>query len=63
MHLRPVAVPVRLPRREIGQAHVTVARTRPRLIGGARAVYALDEVEQRFGKGVIYTKGVDKEHG
>lgn len=58
MHLRPVAVPVRLARRTLGQAHVTLARTRPRLVGGTRAVYALDEVEQRFGKGVIYTKGV-----
>ena len=39
MHLRPVAVPVRLSRKTIGQAWVTAAKTRPRLIGGARAVY------------------------
>lgn len=39
MHLRPVAVPVRLPVKQIGQAHLTVARTRPKLIGGERAKY------------------------
>lgn len=39
MHLRPVAVPIRLPVKEIGQAHLTMARTRPRLIGGSRASY------------------------
>lgn len=39
MHLHRVAVPVRLHIREIGQAHVTAARTRPPLIGGQRAVY------------------------
>ena len=40
MHLRPVAVPVRLSVEKLGQAHVTAARTRPKLIGGSRAVYA-----------------------
>ncbi len=40
MHLRPVAVPVRLAVRQIGSAHVTFARTRPKLIGGRRAVYS-----------------------
>ncbi|WP_082232662.1 TIGR01440 family protein [Halobacillus massiliensis] len=39
MHLRRVAVPLRIEQKSIGQAHVTVARTRPPLIGGARAVY------------------------
>jgi len=39
MHLRRVAVPVRLSLREIGSAHLTAARTRPKLIGGERAVY------------------------
>lgn len=39
MHLRPVAVPIRLEVKEIGEAHLTLARTRPRLIGGARAIY------------------------
>lgn len=53
MHLRPVAVPVRLPIKSIGYAHLTLARTRPKLIGGKRAVYAWDEVEERFGKGVV----------
>ena len=42
MHLRPVAVPVRPTLREIGEAHVTMAKTRPKLIGGARAVYVLE---------------------
>jgi uncharacterized protein (TIGR01440 family) len=43
MHLRPVAVPVRLAQKRIGQALVTAARTRPKLIGGARAIYEMPE--------------------
>lgn len=39
MHLRPVAVPLRLSVKTLGQAHLTAARTRPKLIGGERAVY------------------------
>ena len=39
MHLKDVAVPVRIARRQIGEAHVTCARTRKKFIGGARAVY------------------------
>jgi uncharacterized protein (TIGR01440 family) len=39
MHLKHVAVPIRLSVRTLGSAHVTVARTRPKLIGGERAVY------------------------
>ncbi|MHB1682128.1 MAG: TIGR01440 family protein [Bacilli bacterium] len=39
MHLRRVAVPVRLRILQIGSAHVTAARTRPKLIGGERAFY------------------------
>lgn len=39
MHLKEVAVPVRLSSKSIGQAHLTAAYTRPKLIGGARADY------------------------
>ena len=39
MHLKKVAVPVRLDIKKIGQAHLTLARTRPKLIGGERAKY------------------------
>lgn len=39
MHLRPVAVPVRLSITRIGGALVTAARSRPPLIGGPRAQY------------------------
>lgn len=39
MHLLPVAVPLRLECRRIGEAPVVFARTRPKFIGGARAVY------------------------
>jgi len=39
MHLRRVAVPVRLSLSMVGQARLTAARTRPKLIGGERAVY------------------------
>lgn len=42
MHLRRVAVPVRLKITTIGQARIAAARTRPKLIGGERAVYRLD---------------------
>ncbi len=39
MHLKKVAVPVRSKVKSVGSAHVTMAVTRPKLIGGARAVY------------------------
>ena len=39
MHLKQVAVPVRLDNHRIGEALVIAARTRPRFIGGSRAVY------------------------
>ncbi|MBO5928613.1 MAG: TIGR01440 family protein [Clostridia bacterium] len=39
MHLKEVAVPVRLAVSGIGQALLLAARTRPRFIGGNRAVY------------------------
>ncbi len=39
MHLRRVAVPVRLSLSQIGCANILCARTRPPYIGGARAVY------------------------
>jgi uncharacterized protein (TIGR01440 family) len=39
MHLKPVAVPVRTKITRIGQAVVVCARTRPKYIGGNRAVY------------------------
>lgn len=42
MHLRHVAVPVRISIKMIGQANVVCARTRPKLIGGARAHYPED---------------------
>ncbi|WP_223701569.1 TIGR01440 family protein [Sutcliffiella deserti] len=41
MHIKHVAVPVRSKVKSIGQAHVTMARTRPKLVGGARAVYEI----------------------
>lgn len=45
MHLKDVAVPVRIQTKEIGSAHVVCARTRPKFIGGVRARY--DEEEDR----------------
>ena len=44
MHLRRVAVPVRLSMDHIGQAILLCARTRPPFIGGSRAVYSQEEV-------------------
>jgi uncharacterized protein (TIGR01440 family) len=43
MHLRRVAVPFRPSLRTIGSARVNAAITRPKLIGGARAVYTLPQ--------------------
>ena len=42
MHLKQVAVPVRLSIGKIGQANIICARTRPKFIGGERAVYDKD---------------------
>lgn len=39
MHMKDVAVPVRIRTKEIGDAHVVCARTRPKYIGGERAQY------------------------
>ena len=44
MHLREVAVPVRLSIRKIGEASLVCARTRPKFIGGERARY-VDELK------------------
>lgn len=39
MHLKKVAVPVRLENNKIGEALVVGARVRPKFIGGVRAIY------------------------
>ncbi|MEG0777618.1 MAG: TIGR01440 family protein [Oscillospiraceae bacterium] len=39
MHLRDVAVPLRLATKKIGEAFLTAAYTRPKFIGGSRAQY------------------------
>ncbi|SOC34728.1 TIGR01440 family protein [Ureibacillus acetophenoni] len=39
MHLKEVAIPLRTSVKQIGEAIVTVAKTRPKLIGGPRAIY------------------------
>ena len=39
MHLKKVAVPVRLTHNKIGKALIVAARTRPKFIGGERAHY------------------------
>ena len=39
MHLKKVAVPLRLENNAIGEAMVLAARTRPKFIGGVRAMY------------------------
>ena len=39
MHLRRVAVPVRVSLKQIGEANILCARTRPKYVGGSRAVY------------------------
>lgn len=42
MHLKKVAVPVRLENNHIGDALVVAARTRPKFVGGVRAMYNED---------------------
>lgn len=42
MHLKRVAVPVRLSINKVGSANIVCARTRPKFIGGERAVYNED---------------------
>jgi uncharacterized protein (TIGR01440 family) len=42
MHLRPVAVPLRMPGAKVGQARVVMAYSRFPLIGGSRAQYPED---------------------
>ncbi|WP_040206983.1 TIGR01440 family protein [Neobacillus jeddahensis] len=39
MHLKHVAVPIRVKQKNVGHAYVTLAKARPKLIGGARAIY------------------------
>ncbi len=39
MHLKEVAIPIRTSIKQIGEAVVTIAKTRPKLIGGPRSVY------------------------
>ena len=39
MQLKKVAVPVRLSIKQIGEAPIICARTRPKFVGGSRAVY------------------------
>lgn len=46
MHLKPVAVPIRPVVQVIGKAHVSMAYTRPKLIGGIRAVYTREDAKQ-----------------
>ncbi|MCM3087186.1 TIGR01440 family protein [Bhargavaea ginsengi] len=48
MQLRPVAVPLRTTVEQIGEAVVTAATTRPKLIGGARAVYVPERDEEEM---------------
>ena len=59
MHLKHVAVPVRTSVKLIGDAVVTAAKTRPKLIGGERARYDRDEVHLREGHGEKHGDGTD----
>ena len=43
MHMQRVAIPVRVEPKKVGEALITAARVRPKLIGGERAVYAMPE--------------------
>ncbi len=41
MHVKFVQIPVRVSVKEVGKAHVTCLKSRPKLIGGERAVYSV----------------------
>jgi uncharacterized protein YwlG (UPF0340 family) len=43
-----VAVPLRLSTRKLGEAILLAAKTRPRLVGGARAVYTREEMLKKL---------------
>ncbi|OLF47204.1 TIGR01440 family protein [Streptococcus cuniculi] len=47
MHVKHVQVPLRPTLRQIGHAHVTALASRPKLIGGARALYQEDMIRKR----------------
>ncbi|AQQ54283.1 TIGR01440 family protein [Planococcus lenghuensis] len=59
MHLKHVAVPVRTSVKLIGEAVITAAKTRPKLIGGARAAYDREAVHLREGHGKRHGDGID----
>ncbi len=42
MHIRPVCVPVRVSVKTIGEAHLTLARSRCKYVGGERAHYNVE---------------------
>lgn len=44
MHIKHVAVPIRIGQKKLGNANVTMATTRPKLIGGVRAIYELEKL-------------------
>ena len=46
MHVKHVQVPIRPILRELGGAHVTAFASRPKLIGGARALYLDDPIRK-----------------
>ncbi len=46
MHIKHVQVPLRPTLRQIGQAHVTALASRPKLIGGSRALYQEDVIRK-----------------
>lgn len=47
MHLKHVAVPVRSTIKKIGHAHLSLAKTRPKLIGGIRAIYEMQTGDEK----------------
>lgn len=46
MHVKHVQVPIRPSQRKLGGAHVTALASRPKLIGGARALYHTDPIRK-----------------
>ena len=47
MHVKFVQIPVRTSIKEVGDAHITYLSSRPKLIGGERAIYRFENLNQQ----------------
>ncbi len=48
MHIKHVAVPLRIKTKKIGEANILTATSRPKLIGGERAIYFSEKMKKHL---------------